>query len=368
MDPGVKAGLFADPERRDAPPWRDVDCTTLSPSGTQRRYGYLRIFSFDVEDDQVDAFVHAIREAVEGAPDDGLVIDLRGNPGGHIIAGERLLQLFTPRRVQPQALQFINTPEALQLARGLYQGANELAFLPLEREATATAAPYVSSLPLGSMDAYNDVGQVYQGPVVLIVDSTSDVFAAGFQDHGVGPVIGTHRQTGGGGANVWTYEMLGKRVPEPYPKLPGGASFTVAVRRTTRVLGRDGLALEDLGVVVDQGDRHLLSRADVLSGNVDLLERAIRALDEHPRPYRLQVAYEHEQDGFALRTRELARVDVFIGDHRPLASVDDPDSKLVPLGDRPAPPERALFLGYAGGDGAGLDPPEPVVAVRWARR
>ena len=33
-------------------------------------------------------------------PPDGLVVDLRGNGGGAIQAAERLLQLFTPGRVE----------------------------------------------------------------------------------------------------------------------------------------------------------------------------------------------------------------------------------------------------------------------------
>ena len=51
----------------------------------------------------------------------------------------------------------------------------------------------------------NRVGQRYHGPAVLVTDalcySTTDISAAGFQDHAIGPILGN---MGAGGANVWT--------------------------------------------------------------------------------------------------------------------------------------------------------------------
>ncbi|MFF3930493.1 S41 family peptidase [Streptomyces hirsutus] len=38
--------------------------------------------------------------------------------------------------------------------------------------------------------------------------SATDIFAAGFQDHRIGPVLGTDENTGAGGANVWTHALL----------------------------------------------------------------------------------------------------------------------------------------------------------------
>ncbi|MFD2350607.1 hypothetical protein ACFSTC_16675 [Nonomuraea ferruginea] len=81
---------------------------------------------------------------------------------------------------------------------------------------------------------------------MLITDarcySATDIFAAGFQDHGIGPVLGVDDNTGAGGANVWTHELL-KLLLElpspapgsPYRPLPGGAGMRVSVRRTLRV-------------------------------------------------------------------------------------------------------------------------------------
>src|SRR5437899_2837193 len=48
--------------------------------------------------------------------------------------------------------------------------------------------------------------------IVLITDalcySATDIFAAGFQDHEIGHILGTSNNTGAGGANVWTHSDL----------------------------------------------------------------------------------------------------------------------------------------------------------------
>ena len=79
-----------------------------------------------------------------------------------------------------------------------------------------TGAAYSTALPLYPADLVNDVGQVYQGPVVLVTDaqcySACDIFAAGFQDHEIGPVLGVDANTGAGGANVVTHERPAYRV------------------------------------------------------------------------------------------------------------------------------------------------------------
>src|SRR5262249_42988010 len=73
-----------------------------------RRYGYLRIRSFEVA--SATTFVNEVQDIL-GKLDagDGLIIDVRGNGGGRIEAGERLLQLFTPHVIQPEGVQFLST-------------------------------------------------------------------------------------------------------------------------------------------------------------------------------------------------------------------------------------------------------------------
>jgi hypothetical protein len=219
------------------------------------------------------------------------VIDVRGNGGGHIYAAEGLLQVLTPEPIRPEPTQFTTTELVADLCRRnqpspAIPGLDLGPWLESVEQAVATGAEYSRGHSITPVEFANGVGQRYYGPVALIVDalcySATDIFAAGFQDHGIGPVIGTTANTGAGGANVWTHGLLhllaGEDDPSnPFEPLPGGASFNVAVRRTLRVNRHDGQIVEDLGVVPDIV--HQLTAADLLDGNVDLLAAAMAELE-----------------------------------------------------------------------------------------
>ena len=79
--------------------------------------GYIRLFSFDVDDARsfLRAFIKLITK--EGFPQDGLILDVRGDPGGNIRAAESLLQLFTPNTIEPELFEFLNTPLNFQICK-----------------------------------------------------------------------------------------------------------------------------------------------------------------------------------------------------------------------------------------------------------
>ena len=166
--------------------------------------GYLRLWSFDVDDDT--AFVNEVAALLDQLPQEGLVIDLRANPGGVIRAAERLLQLFTPKRITPTRFAWIATP----LTRAMAASAiNRPEFHPWQlslRETATTGEEFSRPVPLTSDEQCNDVGQRYAGPVVAVVDantySSGDLFAAGFVDNGVGTLICVGEATGAGGATA----------------------------------------------------------------------------------------------------------------------------------------------------------------------
>lgn len=323
-----------------------------TPSG---QFGYIRIATFSVPDDQ--AFVREFVRLTRRLNQRGLIIDVRGNPGGRVPAGERLLQCLTPRRIEPEQFHFINSPSTLRIA------ANDgfQAWRASIEQATAIGTEFSAGHPLLPVAAYNDIGQTYQGPVVLITDalcySTTDIFAAGFQDHEIGVIIGVGENTGAGGANVWDYGLLREFLPGSnslFPPLPRGADFRVAVRRTTRVLARSGTPLEDLGVRPDE--LHLMTRRDVLHGNVDLINRAAEILAQKPGQ-RLTAKVVKGRVGspatVIFDAENIDRVDVHVNE-RPLTSLD------VPLSMRArrikiARPDRARgrnvveLRGYRGG-------------------
>jgi hypothetical protein len=242
------------------------------------KVGYLRIHSFSVSSAQV--FADEVIRILGLLPQTGLILDVRNNGGGLIMAAERLLQLFTDRRIEPQRFHFINTPLTHRLCQ------SQLGLAVWERStalALSTGAIYSQGFPIESPEDANSLGRQYPGPVVLITDalcySATDMFAAGFKDHDIGTILGTADNTGAGGANVWTHELLRQLYPaqdSPFAPLPRGASMRVSIRRTTRVGANVGLPVEDLGVRPDKV--HKMTKRDLLDHNVDLIAHAIDLL------------------------------------------------------------------------------------------
>lgn len=295
-----------------------------------RRIGYVRISTFSVADDIefVNEFLRLIELPL--MPKDGLIIDVRGNGGGLIWAGERLLQLLTPRTIEPCRVQFINTSATLQLCQGVATLKN---WLPSLSRGFETGAAFSAGFPITPVDRCNDIGQRYYGPVVLITDarcySTTDIFTAGFKDHGIGTILGTDNNTGAGGANVWTMELIQQYfqvagLPAPIAALPKGASMRVAIRRTLRVGDEAGTELEDLGVKPDE--EHRLTPKDVLEGNSDLMNRAATILAKltaatPPVTFTVTANRIAAKLRFELAARGVEYVDVLI-DRRPRSSHD----------------------------------------------
>lgn len=235
--------------------------------------GLLRVWSFDVDDD--DAFLAEVVRLLALLPQRGLVIDLRGNPGGLIWAAERMLQLFTDRPIEPVRFSLVSSPLTRALASSPF---NRLEFEAWEASlalSVYTGEPYSQALPITEPEWCNDLGRAYPGPVVCVADcntySSGDLFAAGFVDNEIGPLVCVGEATGAGGANVWTHFDLREALEGTafaLPDLPLGIGFTLAIRRATRARASAGLPIEDLGV---RGLPYVMTRNDLLAGNRDLI-------------------------------------------------------------------------------------------------
>jgi hypothetical protein len=328
-------------------------------SGT---FGHLRIFTFSVQD--AVAFRDEFVRLAAALPQNGLIVDVRDNGGGLIYASEFTLQTMTPNPIAPEPVQFLATPLNLQICKRHKDNPAGIDLGPWFSsldQALETGAAFSAARPISPVDGANDIGQTYHGPVVLVTDarcySATDIFAAGFADHRIGPILGVDDNTGAGGANVWTQGLLKQllEVPapgdatSPYRALPAGVNMRVAIRRTTRVGELSGTPVEDLGVQPDAV--HRLTGNDLLHGNVDLLDAAGALLAALP-VRRLQVTVQRSgtQATVVYDTAGLDRLDLYL-DGRPMLSeeVDAAGALTVELTDV-AEGQRLRTLGYATGE------------------
>ena len=252
-------------------------------------FGHLRIRSFNTRDP--DGFLDDIAMLLERMPPDGLIIDVRDNPGGLMAAAERMLQFFSDRPIQPVRMEFLATEANLRLCQSQTPANPNMAenlsrWIPSLTRAQQTGSVWSNAYPMTDPNEIRSAERIYQGPVLLITSalsySAADIFIAGFRDHRLGKILGVHANTGAGGANRWTYSdiltlLRGERLTTGRPPvLPGGADLRVAIRRAVRVGAGEGMELEESGIEPDEV--HRLTRADLLEGDVDLIGHAVRML------------------------------------------------------------------------------------------
>ena len=252
-------------------------------------FGHLRIRSFNTRDP--DGFLDDLESLLRRLPQDGLIIDVRDNPGGLMAAAERLLQFFSDRPIQPVRMEFLATEANLRLCRTQSPGNPNMAenlsrWVPSLTRAQQTGSVWSNAYPMTDPNEIRSAERVYPGPVLLITSalsySAADIFIAGFRDHRLGKILGVHANTGAGGANRWTYSDIQtllrgeKLTPGRPPALPGGADLRVAIRRAVRVGAGEGQELEESGIEPDI--IHNPTRADLLHGDVDLIAHAVRVL------------------------------------------------------------------------------------------
>jgi hypothetical protein len=328
--------------------------SVTTPSG---EFGYIRIFTFNVNDPK--AFIDEFVRLAELLPQRGLIVDVRGNGGGHIHASEGLLQVLTPAEITPEPTQFINTPLNARICdrhKTNPVGIDLGPWVDSIRSSIKTGAIYSRGFPITPYDFANSKGQKYHGPVVLITDarcySATDIFAAGFKDHHIGHILGVDANTGAGGANVWTHDLLKDllRLPAPadpetpYKNLPNGASMRVAIRRTLRVGEQSGTPVEDLGITPDS--HHALTKNDLLNANKDLINKAGKVLKNMPVRF---LSFTTNQAGSTLTiqttTIGISRLDTYI-DGRPMESLDINDGTHSFDVDLPAGSALLELAGY----------------------
>lgn len=328
--------------------------SVTTPSG---EFGYIRIFTFSVN--SPEAFVDEFIRLAGLLPQTGLIVDVRGNGGGHIYASEGLLQVLAPVEITPEPTQFINTPLNARICSRHKTDLVGIDLGPWVESILAsveTGAIYSRAFSITPREFANKKGQEYHGPVVLITDarcySATDIFAAGFKDHNIGHILGVDANTGAGGANVWTHGLLSLLLqipapadPEtPYEPLPNGAAMRVAIRRTLRVGEHSGTPVEDIGIKPDS--RQALTEDDLLQANKDLINKAGEILDNMP-VRRLSVTTNKTGPKLKIEatTVGISRLDIYI-DGRPQISPDINDGTHRFKVDLPAGAVQLELAGY----------------------
>jgi C-terminal processing protease CtpA/Prc len=325
--PGALTGKQATaPKRATAtnrrPPTADVIATNLtstlkamSISAPGGAYGYLRIYGFD---SAPDPFIAELMRLIPLLPDRGLILDLRGNPGGYIWAAERALQLFTPKPIQPTRFSVLATPFTRDMADLPSLRDDLLPWKASLDAAVRNGEVYSQPIPITPVEDCNSIGQQYGGPVVLVSDSTTysagDLFSAGFVDNEIGPFVCVGEATGAGGANVWDYDELRGALagsPIQLPSLPDGIGLSLSYRRATRSGPSQGLPIEDIGV---SGETYALTRDDLLAGNRDLIAHCIGLLGQSPATT-MTVAIERSKRTITVKTSGVSRVDAMFDGH-----------------------------------------------------
>ncbi len=247
--------------------------------------GYIRIYSFNTNHPK--DFANYFKMLLDSFKTDKVIVDIRNNGGGHIWASEFVLQTLKKKLITPQNAQFVNSEVTETICRvhspsttlkGLDLANWNATLSNIKHTGTAFSIGYPIT-PVKEIKAFK-ADRDYKA--VLITDalcySASDIFAAGFRDENIGKIIGVHRNTGAGGANVWTHSLLHHLTRDEtgqspfFRPLEYGADIRVAIRRTLRNGINRGVPLEDLGIVPDEVCQ--LTRDDLLFKNRDLLARA----------------------------------------------------------------------------------------------
>ncbi|HVL67005.1 MAG TPA: S41 family peptidase, partial [Vicinamibacterales bacterium] len=189
------------------------------------------VIGFNVWMAAVDAHFQKAVDAHRGAA--GIVIDLRGNPGGLAAMLMGIAGHFIAER----------TPLGVMKTRD-----NELKF---------TVNPRL-------VNGAGERVEPYAGPVAILVDglsgSASECFTGGMQSLGRVRVFGE--------------TSMGAALPSQFDRLPNGDVF---IHATGDFVTADGTRLEGRGVIPDEEIR--LSRADLLAGRDRALEAALAWID-----------------------------------------------------------------------------------------
>lgn len=264
-------------------------------------FGYIELMSFNPVDVSANEVVIKVKNLLQNElkNTDGLMIDLRSNSGGLLSLSEKLIQLFTPREIQPHNYILRNSE-----ANAIYMALTPMdRFTKILEEAQQSGSPFTKKISLDTFEEINDIGQVYFKPVAVYVDahcySACDTFAAQVQDHNAATVFGEDQTTGGGGANVFSlneiledFEQFGVD-SAPFKKLPNGQNIIFAFRQAFRTGANAGKLIENAGVTVDRISSSNMT--DLFNSNNDQILVLEKFLQKESKKYISNIFLANEE-------------------------------------------------------------------------
>ncbi len=249
------------------------------------RFAYLRLDSFVPASGNPDATIEEIRRLIFEEFDGtrGLIFDIRNNGGGFLDLADKLPQLFTRGDAVNAGGRLINTEVMLDTFNNPVSAFGPA--FPVLRDAlnevAGTDATHSALVDfLNSPAQVNALGQIYNGPVAVLANSSSysasDFFACQMQDSGAGFVFGEEPRTGAGGATVLEQSTFAQFGPPIFEPLPATHRLRTAFIQNIRRGLNAGQFIEDFGCEADL----LVSprKADLINGNEPQIERVTRAL------------------------------------------------------------------------------------------
>ena len=164
------------------PPVVSGDAASMLQDSTvpEGEIGYLSLRGFYEE--AADEFISRYEKEIEGKKK-GLIIDLRGNPGGDVEAATKLLDYFLPDDLARPKVAVTESSGAIQskTTRDFLEG--------------VTLLLYTEDKHGYGKDWYTDDGHEVDMPIVILMNqnsaSASELFAGAMQDYGRAIVMGT---------------------------------------------------------------------------------------------------------------------------------------------------------------------------------
>jgi hypothetical protein len=246
----------------------------------EQQYGYLRITQFSPEkgvkkaQKEIAKIVKKFEKTTAG-----LIIDVRGNPGGEY--GDYLTQYFSPNRVVAQTEEMRATDVNLRILEKIKERNNEddewlYVYIEPVRKALLEGKRYSERVLVNTDEYLNEKGRLYSHPVIVLADpscySYCDYFSTSMQDNHAAEIwIENGRHTGGGGGSVTGYGDFSQLLPAVFLPLPQQQDIGIAFSTGYRTGDKAGVPIENLGADADVV-YHTTFR-DVQQDDADLLEK-----------------------------------------------------------------------------------------------